>query len=65
MCDNMVNRFGKVFSVTSFGASHGKAIGAVVDGCPANLELSALDIQKELDKRKPGTRWNTDSWNCL
>lgn len=55
MCDNMVNRFGKVFSVTSFGASHGKAIGAVVDGCPANLELSALDIQKELDKRKPGT----------
>lgn len=51
----MANRFGEVFSVTSFGASHGKAIGAVVDGCPANLELSSEDIQKELDKRKPGT----------
>lgn len=51
----MANRFGEVFSVTSFGASHGKAIGAVVDGCPANLELSAEDIQKELNKRKPGT----------
>lgn len=51
----MVNQFGKVFSVTSFGSSHGKAIGAVIDGCPANLKLSAMDIQKELDKRKPGT----------
>lgn len=55
MCDNMANRFGKVFTVTSFGASHGKAIGAVIDGCPANLELNESDIQKELDKRKPGT----------
>ncbi|WP_409199634.1 chorismate synthase [Methanobrevibacter sp. DSM 116169] len=51
----MTNTTGKIFKVTSFGASHGKAIGAVVDGCPANLELSKEDIQKELDKRKPGT----------
>ena len=51
----MVNQIGKLFSVTSFGASHGHAIGAVVDGCPANLELSVEDIQNELNKRKPGT----------
>ncbi len=51
----MANRIGEIFSVTSFGASHGKAIGAIVDGCPANLKLNPKDIQKELDKRKPGT----------
>ena len=51
----MANTIGKMFSVTSFGSSHGKAVGAVIDGCPANLELSTEDIQKELDKRKPGT----------
>ena len=51
----MSNSIGEKFRVTSFGASHGPAVGAVVDGCPANLELSAEDIQKELDRRKPGT----------
>lgn len=51
----MTNTTGKIFSITSFGSSHGKAIGAVIDGCPANLELSEEDIQKELDRRKPGT----------
>ena len=51
----MTNTTGKIFKVTSFGTSHGKAIGAVIDGCPANLELSAEDIQIELNKRKPGT----------
>ncbi len=51
----MSNKIGEKFQVTSFGSSHGVAVGAVVDGCPANLELSAEDIQKELDKRKPGT----------
>lgn len=51
----MSNSIGEKFKVTSFGASHGKALGAIVDGCPANLELSQEDIQKELDKRKPGT----------
>lgn len=47
----MANTIGKMFSVTSFGSSHGKAVGAVIDGCPANLELNTEDIQKELDKR--------------
>ena len=51
----MSNSIGEKFRITSFGASHGKAVGAIVDGCPANLELSAEDIQKELNKRKPGT----------
>ncbi len=46
---------GKIFTVTNFGESHGPAIGAVVDGCPPKFELSAEDIQKELDRRKPGT----------
>jgi chorismate synthase len=49
------NTFGKLFSVTSFGESHGPAIGCVVDGCPPGLALSAADIQAELDRRKPGT----------
>ena len=51
----MSNSIGEKFKVTSFGTSHGVAVGAVVDGCPANLELRVEDIQKELDKRKPGT----------
>jgi len=51
----MVNIRGKIFSVCSFGSSHGKAIGTVIDGCPANLELNEEDIQKELNRRKPGT----------
>jgi chorismate synthase len=49
------NTFGTLFSVTSFGESHGPAIGCVVDGCPPGLELCAADIQAELDRRKPGT----------
>ena len=51
----MTNTFGKLFSVTSFGESHGLAVGCVVDGCPAGLQLTEEDIQVELDKRKPGT----------
>lgn len=51
MMIKMTNRIGKVFSITTFGSSHGKAIGAIIDGCPANLELSVRDIQKELDKK--------------
>jgi chorismate synthase len=46
---------GKLFCVTSFGESHGPAIGCVVDGCPPGMALSTEDIQKELDRRKPGT----------
>ena len=49
------NTLGKLFCVTSFGESHGPAIGCVVDGCPPGMELSSSDIQKELDRRKPGT----------
>lgn len=49
------NTFGKLFCVTSFGESHGPAIGCVVDGCPPGLALEAADIQHELDRRKPGT----------
>jgi chorismate synthase len=49
------NTFGHLFTLTSFGESHGPAIGCVVDGCPPGLSLSAEDIQKDLDRRKPGT----------
>jgi len=49
------NTFGRSFSVTSFGESHGPAIGCVVDGCPPNLELTEADIQRDLDRRRPGT----------
>jgi chorismate synthase len=48
------NTFGRVFTVTSFGESHGPAIGCVVDGCPPGLALSVDDIQHDLDRRKPG-----------
>jgi chorismate synthase len=50
-----VNTFGRIFTVTSFGESHGPAIGCVVDGCPPGLSISAEDIQTDLDRRKPGT----------
>ncbi|TXG78844.1 MAG: chorismate synthase, partial [Rhodocyclaceae bacterium] len=49
------NIFGTLFSVTSFGESHGPAIGCVVDGCPPGLEIGEAEIQRELDRRKPGT----------
>ncbi|HQS59063.1 MAG: chorismate synthase [Gallionellales bacterium 35-53-114] len=49
------NIFGNLFSVTSFGESHGPAIGCVVDGCPPGMEISTDYIQHELDRRKPGT----------
>jgi len=49
------NTLGTLFCVTSFGESHGPAIGCVVDGCPPGLSLAAADIQRELDRRKPGT----------
>jgi chorismate synthase len=49
------NTFGKLFTVTSFGESHGPAIGAIVDGCPPGLPLSEADMQPDLDRRRPGT----------
>lgn len=48
------NSFGQLFRITTWGESHGQAIGVVIDGCPAGLELTLEDIQKELDKRRPG-----------
>lgn len=49
------NSFGQLFRVTTFGESHGLALGAVVDGCPPGLEISEADLQIDLDRRKPGT----------
>jgi chorismate synthase len=49
------NTIGKLFTVTSFGESHGPALGCVVDGCPPGLALAASDLQRDLDRRKPGT----------
>jgi chorismate synthase len=49
------NTVGRLFCVTSFGESHGPAIGCVVDGCPPGLALSEADIQQQLDRRRPGT----------
>lgn len=50
----MANMFGKIFRVGTWGESHGKAVGCVVDGCPSNLEISVSDVQAELDRRRPG-----------
>ena len=50
----MSNSIGKIFKLTTFGESHGKAIGGIIDGCPAGLDLDFDAIQKELDRRKPG-----------
>jgi len=48
------NTFGKAFRVTTWGESHGPALGAVIDGCPPGIELDLSDIQKDLEKRRPG-----------
>lgn len=48
------NTFGKIFSITTFGESHGKAIGVIIDGCPAGLNIDLDFIQQEMDRRKPG-----------
>ena len=53
------NSFGKLFTVTGFGESHGPAIGCIVDGCPPGLELSETDLQNDLDRRKPGKSRHT------
>ena len=49
------NTFGKIFTITSFGESHGAALGCVVDGCPPGLELRETDLQADVDRRRPGT----------
>ncbi len=54
------NTFGKIFTVTTFGESHGPALGCIIDGCPPGLALSSADIQRDLDRRKPGqSRYTT------
>lgn len=53
------NTFGKLFSVTTFGESHGAALGCIIDGCPPGLALSEEDMQRDLDRRKPGTSRHT------
>ena len=50
----MGDTLGRMFRVTSFGESHGRCVGVVVEGCPAGLRLQEQDIQRELDRRKPG-----------
>ena len=50
----MSNSFGRVFRITTFGESHGKAIGVIIDGCPAGIEVDEAFIQNELSRRKPG-----------
>ena len=50
----MSNSFGKIFTITTFGESHGEAIGGVIDGCPAGIEVDFEAIQKDMDRRKPG-----------
>ncbi len=51
----MKNSLGKLFTITSFGESHGRCVGVIIDGCPAGLSLTEADIQREVDKRRPGT----------
>ena len=50
----MGNTFGHLFRITTWGESHGGAVGVVVDGCPPRLALAETDIQAELDRRRPG-----------
>ena len=50
----MGSSFGQLFRITTWGESHGGAVGVVIDGCPPRLELSEEDIQRELDRRRPG-----------
>src|SRR4030043_134980 len=55
------NSFGTLFRITTWGESHGKALGVVIDGCPPDMELSEEDIQKEMDRRRPGQGMGTSS----
>ena len=57
------NSFGTLFVVTTFGESHGRALGCVVDGCPPGMELDEADIQADLDRRRPGRSRHTTQRN--
>ena len=55
----MENSLGRLFTITSFGESHGRCVGIVVDGCPAGLAITEEEIQREVDKRKPEANIST------
>ena len=57
------NSFGRIFTITTFGESHGRALGCIVDGCPPGMELSEADIQVDLDRRRPGRNRHTTQRN--
>lgn len=57
------NSFGRIFTVTTYGESHGHALGCIVDGCPPGMELSEHDIQRDLDRRRPGRSRHTSPRN--
>ena len=50
----MGNTFGKIYKISTYGESHGKSIGVIIDGCPSGIEIDTNYIQSELDRRKPG-----------
>ncbi|HAR20191.1 MAG TPA: chorismate synthase, partial [Cytophagales bacterium] len=50
----MSSTYGKIFKISTFGESHGKAVGVVLEGCPAGLEIDEAKIQHDLDRRRPG-----------
>ena len=58
----MGNSLGKLFTITSFGESHGNCMGIVVDGCPAGLPINEADIQSEVERRRPGAVGTTERW---
>jgi chorismate synthase len=58
----MGNTLGEIFTITSFGESHGGCMGVVVDGCPAGLPLAEADIQQEVERRRPGAAGTTERW---
>ena len=57
------NTFGRIFTLTTFGESHGRALGCIIDGCPPGMELSEADIQGDLDRRRPGRNRHTTQRN--
>ena len=59
------NTFGKLFTVTTFGESHGPALGAIVDGCPPGIAISEEDLQGDLDRRRPGSSRHTTQRKSL
>ena len=57
------NSFGKIFTVTTYGESHGRALGCIIDGCPPGMLLDESDIQTDLERRRPGKSRHTTQRN--